>query len=282
MTKNNEKVKAITEDLETGVLNIYESGRYQEYLDFVAKFHHYSANNIVLILKQKPDATLVAGYKAWGEKFGRRVKTGAKGIHILAPMQRKFTRQVADENGDVVDKEYQYTAFRIVYVFDVADTEGSELPSLQVKELDGDVEAFDAIMEKLTDIAPVPVTWQDIKNGAKGYYSHIENRIVLNSGMSHTQTIKTLIHETAHAMLHSKSGEQAEADRETREVQAESVAYTVCRYLGLDTSEYSFGYIAGWSTGKEIKELQKSMEVIRRTAQTIIKRLEDKPSEAAA
>lgn len=280
--KTNENVKAITEELEQGVMNLFESEAYKEYLEFMGKFYNYSSNNIILILSQRPDAKLVAGFKAWHTKFGRKVKQGAKAIKILAPIQRKYTRMVADDNGDEVEKEYAYMAYRIVNVFDVSDTEGDPLPSLGVHELTENVEEYADVVYRLTGIAPVPIVYEDISTGAKGYYSHDKNCIVVKTGMGQSQTIKTLVHEIAHSMLHCKGGEESEADRYTREVQAESVAYTVCSYLGLDTSEYSFGYIAGWSSGKELKELQKSMEVIRRAAQTIIKGLEASTEEVAA
>lgn len=262
-------IKAITDQLEQGVKDIFTSDKYIEYLTFMSKFTNYSFNNIVLILMQKPDASLVAGYKAWQSKFKRQVRKGEHGITILAPCQHK--KEVETEEGDT--KEISWTSFRAVTVFDISQTDGEAIPTGCVQMLTGEVENYRDLIEKLEAVAPVPVAYENIEGGANGYYSRKENRIVIQEGMSQQQTIKTLVHEISHAILHNKEGEEKEADRNTREVQAESIAYTVCSMLGLDTSDYSFGYVAGWSTGKNIKELNASMEVIRKTAKEISDKL---------
>ena len=264
------KIEQITADLEKGVKEIFTSDKYIEYLTFMSKFHNYSFNNIVLILMQKPDASLVAGYKAWQSKFKRQVRKGEKAITILAPCPHKRIEE--DENGK--KKEIVWTSFRAVSVFDVSQTDGEELPTGCVETLTGEVENFTDLKEKLEAVSPVPVSYENIEGEANGFYSHTDKRIAVQEGMSEAQTIKTLIHEISHAILHNKdTGEAKDADKFTREVQAESTAYTVCSMLGIDTSDYSFGYIAGWSTGKEVKELNASMEVIRTTAKDIIDRL---------
>jgi len=266
MAKDN--IKEITEKLEQGVKDVFTSGRYTEYLKFMGKFTNYSFNNIMLILMQKPDASLVAGYKAWQTKFKRQVRKGEKGITILAPCSHKV---VVGEDDDGNDIEKCWTSFRAVKVFDVSQTDGEELPTGFVDVLTGEVEHYDDLLEKLRGISPVNVDFEDIENGANGYFNSADKRIAVKRGMSQQQTIKTLVHEISHAMLHDKDGgEEKEADRNTREVQAESVAYTVCSMLGLDTSDYSFGYVAGWSSGKDVKELTASMEVIRKTAKLIV------------
>ena len=266
-------IKEITEKLEQGVKDVFESEKYKAYLDFMGRFYNYSVNNSILIFMQKPDASLVAGYQAWQKKFKRQVRKGEKGITIIAPCPHKFTKEIKDEDGNVEEKEIQYTSFRATTVFDISQTDGDEVPTL-CEELEGKVEQYSDLIEKLKAVAPVPVEFEEIKNGAKGYYSFAENVIRLNAGMSELQTVKTLIHEMAHSILHEKeNGEEKDADLGTKEVQAESVAYTVCSMLGLDTSDYSFEYVAGWSNGKEVKELNASMEVIRKTAKNIIEGL---------
>lgn len=262
-------IKAITEQLEQGVKEVFTSDKYIEYLQFMSKFTSYSFNNTMLIFLQKPNASLVAGYKSWQQK-GRQVRKGEKAITILAPCPHK--REVETEDGEA--KEITWTSFRPVSVFDVSQTDGEDIPTSCCEMLNGEVEGYAELIAKLESISPVPVGYENIKGGANGYYSNAEKRIAIQEGMSEAQTIKTLVHEISHAILHdSEDGEEKEADRRTREVQAESVAYTVCSMLGLDTSDYSFGYVAGWSTGKEIKELNASMEVIRQTAKDITDRI---------
>ena len=271
--KKNTDVEAITKQLEQGVKELFESGSYTEYLDFMARFTDYSANNCLLIYLQKPDASLVAGYRAWQSKFKRQVKKGEKGIKILAPCPHKFMKLVVDPEGNEVETEVKYMTFRAISVFDISQTEGEDVPSI-CRTLDGEVENYSELLEKLKGLSPVPVGFEEIKTGANGYFHFAEKRIALKTGMSEIQTLKTLVHEIAHAKLHDKeNGVEKDADGRTKEVQAESVAYTVLSFLGLDASEYSFGYIAGWSAGKECKELAASMEVIRRTAGEIIEGL---------
>lgn len=264
----NKDIKEITEKLEQGVKDVFSSDKYIEYLKFMSKFYNYSVNDIILIMMQKPEASLVAGYKAWQTKFKRQVRKGEKGITILAPCQHKV---VVGEDEDGNDIEKKWMSFRAVKVFDVSQTDGEELPTGCVTALNGDVTGFNELFDKLVKVSPVSVEIANIEGRANGYFSSAEKRIVVKEGMSEQQTIKTLVHEISHAILHDKEdGEEKEADRNTREVQAESVAYTVCSMLGLDTSDYSFGYVAGWSSDKDAKELSASMEVIRKTAKGIV------------
>lgn len=268
------KIEEITKKLEEGVKGIYEGDGYKAFLDVMSKFHTYSVNNCILIAMQKPEATQVAGFKSWQKNFKRSVKKGEKAIKILAPIPHKFTKEIENEDGEKVQKEIQYMTFRAISVFDISQTEGDELPSI-CKMLEGSVEGFQSLINKLESLSPVPVAYEPISGGANGYYSHATNSIVVDAGLSEQQTVKTLIHEIAHSILHNKdNGKEKDADKNTKEVQAESVAYTVCNWLGMDTSEYSFGYVAGWSAGREIKELTASMEVIRKAASEIIEGLE--------
>ena len=268
--KENE-VKAITEKLENGVREVFESDGYKAFLDCMGKFYHYSANNTMLIYLQCPTASLVAGYKAWNEKFSRHVKKGETAIKILAPCPHKKEQEVVNADGTKETKEIQFTTYRPVNVFDISQTDGKPLPESPCKALTGTVEGFSDTFERVKAFAPCPIGFEEINDGANGYYSLAEKRIAIKSGLSEEQTLKTAIHEIAHALLHDRdTGTEKETDRATKEVQAESVAYTVCAYYGLDTSDYSFGYVAGWSKDKEAKELAASMEVIRKTAKEII------------
>ena len=262
-------VKEITNKLEQGVMDVYTSDNYKNYLSFMGKFYNYSAGNCILIWVQKPDASLVAGYKTWQNKFKRQVRKGEKSIYIIAPCPRKYMKEVKDKDGNMVEKEVQYIAYKAVPVFDISQTDGDEVPTL-VKVLDGEVVEYDELIGKLIDIAPVPVTFEEIHGSANGYFSPAESRIVVKNGMSQMQTVKTLVHEIGHAMLHAKDGEEKDASRDDKEIQAESIAFTVCSAMGIDTSEYSFGYIAGWSKGRKANQLQENMEVIRKTAAGII------------
>lgn len=263
----NKDIKEITEQLEQGVKDVFESDKYKEYLDFMGKFHDYSVNNIILIMMQNPDASLVAGYKAWQTKFHRQVRKGEKAIRILAPCPHKIVKE--DEDGN--QREVRWTTYRAVSVFDISQTDGDAIPEGCVNTLTGEVVGYGELLAKLIAVAPVKVEFEDIQGGANGYFNIVEKRIAIKSGMSEQQTIKTLIHEISHAILHNReNGAERGADKYTKEVQAESVAYTVCSMIGLDTAEYSFGYVAGWSKGKEAKELKESMEVIRNTAKAII------------
>ena len=291
--KPNEKIKEITDRLEQGIQELFDSDRFKEYLQVMSKFHNYSFNNTLLIAMQKPDATLVAGYNSWKNLFGRQVARGAKGIKVLAPSPYKVKKEidkidpqtqkpVTDQNGKPVKEETEITvpAFKVVSVFDVSQTEGKELPTIGVDELTGDVEQYADFFKAVTQASPAPVGFEKIGSGAKGYYSQAEKRIAINEGMSELQNLKTLIHEIAHAKLHdidlnAPAKEQADRpDRRTREVQAESIAYAVCQHYGLDTSDYSFSYVAQWSSGRELAELKASLETIRSTASELIKEID--------
>lgn len=281
-----DRMKEITDRLETGIMDLFESRRFQAYLDTMARFHNYSFNNTILIAMQ--GGQLVAGYNKWRDEFHRNVKKGEKGIKIFAPAPYKVKKEVPklDEQGQPVrdkdgtpvteQKEIQVPAFKIVSVFDVSQTEGEPLPTLGVEELTGDVERYQDFFKALEQTSPVPMAFEDIPGGSHGYYHLTEKRIAIQENMSELQTLKTAIHEIAHAKLHAIDPEAPvteQADRpdsRTREVQAESVAYTVCQHYGLDTSDYSFGYVAGWSSGKDLKELRASLETIRATAHELI------------
>ena len=265
-----EQVTEILDQLEKGVAELFESDRFKEYLTCMSKFHNYSFNNTLLIAMQKPDATLVAGFNAWKDKHGRMVKKGERGIRILAPY--KYAIEAEPEHEGEEPKIIERTGFKPTYVFDVSQTEGKDLPSLAVNELSGDVNEYNKLFRALRIVCPVPVDFEDIEGGSKGYFSDSENRIAIKKGMSQVQTIKTLVHETAHAMLHSSAAEDKDnpVDRRTKEVEAESIAFTVCKRYGLDTEDYSFGYIAGWSSGKDTKELKASLERIKDTADKMI------------
>ena len=281
-----DRMKEITDRLETGIQELFESERYTAYLTSMAKFHSYSFNNTLLIAMQ--GGQLVAGYNKWRDDFHRNVKRGEKGIKILAPAPYKVKKEMPklDEQGQpVMDKdgkpltevqETQVPAFKIVSVFDVSQTEGEPLPSIGVDELAGNVEQYEDFFKALEQTSPVPMAFEDIPGGSHGYYHLTEKRIAIQENMSELQTLKTAIHEIAHAKLHAIDPdapvtEQADRpDSRTREVQAESVAYAVCQHYGLDTSDYSFGYVAGWSSGKDLKELRASLETIRATAHELI------------
>lgn len=284
-------IREITDKLEQGVHDLFDSEQYQNYLKTMAKFHGYSLNNTLLIAMQKPDATLVAGYTAWQQKHGRQVLKGEKGIKILAPAPYKVKEEhnrmdpnthlpVMDACGKpVVDLiEVERPAFKVATVFDVSQTEGKDLPSLGVNELTGTVAEYDCFLEALKRSCPASISFEEIDSGAKGFYNPSEDRVVVQSGMSEVQTAKTLIHEMTHQILHSKEAlkdlEEVKTAR-TKEVEAESVAYTICQHYGIDTSDYSFGYIAGWSAGKETEELRNSLETIRKTADELIIKIDE-------
>ena len=284
-----EKLKEITDRLEQGITELFDSERYKEYLRVMSKFHNYSFNNTLLIAMQKPDASLVAGFGKWRDDFERHVKKGEKGIKILAPSPYKVKKQmekidpttqkpVIGADGKIVteEREIEIPVFRVVTVFDVSQTEGKEIPDIAVSELTGSVEQYQDFFAALEKASPVPIAFENIEGGAHGYYHLEEKWIAIDEGMSELQTLKTAIHEIAHAKLHAidkdaPAIEQADRpDRRTREVQAESVAYAVCQHYGLDTSDYSFGYVAGWSSGRELSELKASLETIRKVANELI------------
>lgn len=287
MADKNEEVKLITERLEAGIKELFSSGKYKEYLDTLSKFHNYSYRNCMLILMQKPDATLVAGFNSWRDNFGRNVNKGEKGIRILAYAPYKTTKEqevldketglpILDENGKAKIEDVQITipAYKPVSVFDVSQTEGKELPQLG-SELTGSVEDYDKFLDVLKEVSPVPIKFDTIDTGSHGFYSSADKSITVKEGMSQAQTVKTTIHEIAHAMLHD-TDEDAKKDRNTKEVEAESVAYTVCQHFGIDSSDYSFAYVAGWSSSKELSELQSSLETIRDTASELITKISEK------
>ena len=285
-----DRMKEITDKLEAGLAELFNSEKYKEYLRVMSQFHHYSFNNTLLIAMQRPDATLVAGYQAWEKKFNRHVMKGEKGIQIIAPAPVRETHEqektdpktgevVLDERGQPVTEEVTITIprFKVSTVFDLSQTDGEPLPELGVDELSASVENFDSFMEGIRNVSPVPIRFDEISSGAKGYFDNLAKEIVIQNGMSESQIMKTAIHETAHAKLHDRDVMQEQGiqkDQMTREVEAESIAYTVCQHFGLDTSEYSFPYIAGWSSSKDAKELKSSLDTIRKTASELIDGIE--------
>ena len=298
MADNNtekQRVQELTDKLEQGLQDLFNSDSYRNYLATMSKFHNYSFNNTLLIAMQKPDATLVAGYKAWQKNFERHVNKGEKAIRILAPAPYKIKEErdkidpvtqelLLDKDGNPQKEEVEITipAFRAVSVFDVAQTDGKPIPELAAKELLSDVEGYQDMIRAVEAISPVPIELEEIAGDSKGYYDREAKRIAVQENMSESQTLKTMIHEVAHSKLHSKEVEQDEQmrkDRNTKEVEAESIAYTVCQHFGVDTSDYSFGYIAGWSSGRDTKELRASMDTIRRTASELITGIEEQLQE---
>ena len=288
-----QKVQEITDKLEEGLKELFESEKYKTYLSTMSKFHNYSFNNTLLIAMQKPEATLVAGYKAWQKNFERHVNKGEKAIRILAPAPYKIKEErdkldpvtgemMFDENGMPQREQVEVTipAFRAVSVFDVSQTDGKPIPELEAQELLSTVEGYEDFVQALMNVAPVPIGFEDIPGDSKGYFHTEEKRIAVQENMSESQTLKTMVHEVAHSMLHNKEinrddlMEAPAKDRNTKEVEAESVAYTVCQHFGIDTSDYSFGYIAGWSSGKDMKELKSSLDTIRKTASELITGIE--------
>ena len=293
-----EKLKEITDRLEQGIAELFDSERYKEYLKVMSKFHNYSFRNTVLIAMQKPDASLVAGFSAWKNNFERNVMKGQKGIKIIAPSPYKIKQEmqkidphtqkpIIGKDGKPVTEEKEVTipAYKVVSVFDVSQTEGKELPDIAIDELPGDVDRYKDFFAALEKTSPVPIAFENIEGGSHGYYHLEDKRIAINEGMSELQTLKTAIHEIAHAKLHDidlnapKDEQQPHIDRRTREVEAESVAYTVCQHYGLDTSDYSFGYVAGWSSGRELSELKSSLETIRSAAAEIINSIDENLAE---
>ena len=285
-----EKVKEITARLEQGVQAIFDSDRYKEFLTAMSKFHDYSLNNTILIAMQ--GGNLVMGFRQWEKEFDRHVKKGEKGIKIFAPAPYKVKKLVdkidpetrkpmLDREGKPIKEEKEITvpAFKVITVFDISQTEGKEFPDLSVKPLLADVEQYEDFFAALEKASPVPIAFEQIGGSANGYFSLTDKRIAIKEGVSELQAVKTAIHEIAHAKLHdvdlnAPPEEQNRAPRHTREVQAESVAYTVCQHFGLDTSDYSFGYVAGWSSGKEMTELKASLETIQTTAKELITEIE--------
>ena len=296
MANNIEKqLKEISERLEQGVKEIFTSERYTEYLNTMSKFHNYSFNNTLLITMQKPEATLVAGYQAWQKKFNRHVKRGEKGIQIIAPAPIREKQEI--EKIDPVTKEpvigddgqpeteiveMVIPRFRVTTVFDVSQTEGEPIAELEVPELTGSVQFYDTFMQALQSISPVPIRMMNVEGDAKGYYHQTEKYIAIKEDMSNVQTMKTGVHEVSHALLHDREVMDAEGvlkDQTTKEVEAESIAYIVCNHFGLDTSEYSFTYIASWCESRDMKALKASMDTIRKTSAEIIGNIEEQMHE---
>ncbi len=270
--KASDRLKEITDRLEQGVTELFDSDHYKEYLRVMARFHRYSFNNTLLIAMQCPGATRLAGFQSW-KKFGRCVKKGEKGIKVIAPTPFKKT---VEEDGE--EKVIVVPRYKVVSTYDISQTEGKPLPSIATP-LTGNMERYDDFMAALAQVSPVPIGFGDISGSAHGYYDLKEKRIAVREGMSEQQTLKTLIHEVSHAKLHdfdlkAPPDERPDIDRQTMECQAEAVAFVCCERFGLDTSGYSFGYIAGWSSGRELKELRSSLEIIRNTAAEIIDSVE--------
>lgn len=263
------ELDAAMERLDRGVREVFESGRWQRYLEVMSRFHRYSANNSLLIAMQMPEATAVASYTDWKRKFSRQVRKGERGIRILAPVRYRRKVEDDDSNEAVVER---LAGFRLASTFDVSQTEGEPLPQV-VELLDGSAERYEQVMGAIEKAAPVPLGFEEMPASVNGFFSRAERRIAIRPGMSQAQTVKTAIHELAHSRMHDFDGAippEDLSDRGTREVQAESVAFVVASRYGLDTGGYSFGYIASWASGRELDELKASMDAIRETAHGII------------
>lgn len=289
---SDDRLKEITDQLEKGLQDLFSSEKYADYLKTMSKFYSYSASNTLLIYMQRPDASYVAGYNDWKNNYHRHVKRDEHGMKILAPCpyKQRVEREKTGPDGKPVTEieEIQRAAFKPVTVFDISQTEGEPLPTLGVNELTGDVEHYPDFFEALKQVAPFPVGFEAITSGAKGYCNYAEQRIAINEGMAEVQNVKTAIHEITHATLHNYYAEKEKGippeqrkDQRTREVEAESVAYTVCQHYGIDTADYSFGYIAGWSSDKQTKELKASLGTIRNTAAALITSIDEKFQEIA-
>lgn len=281
------ELQATMEKLEQGVQDVFKGDNFKDYLKFCAKLPKYSLNNQILIMLQMPEATICQSYNAW-KAMDRIVKKGETGLRILAPnpfkkkkMQEKLGddgKVLQDDNGEPIMEQVEVTvmSYRLVSTFDISQTEGKELPTSGVNELMADVVGFKKFFTVFKKVAGVPVDLEEIKGGIKGYFDPSMNRIAIKSGMSDAQTIKTLVHETAHRMLHSDDVADAKnKSRQLKETEAESVAYVVCQHFGIETSDYSFAYVAGWSQGKDMKDLKKALNTIRETAAEIIEKAED-------
>ena len=292
MKPSDERIQELTDKLEKGIAQVFDSDQYALYLKTMSKFHRYSFRNVMLIFYQCPEASRVAGFNAWKKDFGRTVKRGEHGIQILAPvtyttleaqpvLDPVTLKPLLNSDGTVktVVAPVKRQSFKVAHVFDISQTEGPELPSLGVDELTGNVEGYNAIFNAICKISPVPVLFRDeAAQYSKGAFYHDDQTIRINPGMSEIQTVKTGIHELAHAKLHNTEGDEAipEKDRHTKEVEAESVAYVVCQHFGIDTSDYSFVYVAGWSKGREMDELKASLDTISNTAKEIIDGIESR------
>lgn len=293
MPKNNDKLKELLEQAEQGTKAVFESENYRNYLATMSKFHSYSFRNSLLILMQKPEATHVAGYAAWKKKFNRQVQRGESGIQIVGYSPRKVNveQEKKDSSGNtiigadgkpVMEKvTRQVPSYVPVSVFDVSQTEGEPLPQL-VNELNGSVEAYQDLIQAIRDVSPFPVSFEEIQGGAKGFCDPVTQRIVIQQGMSEAQSVKTAIHEVTHADLHAPEQNLILADRtdrRTREIEAESTAFVVCEHYGIDTSDYTFPYLASWSSSKELAELQSSLETIQKQAGDLIDKIDTRLTE---
>ena len=287
--KRADELQKITDKLEKGVVEVFQSDRYKQFLDTMAKFPRYSVNNSLLIMMQKPDAQLCQSFTGW-KQMGRYVKKGEKGISIIAPAPYTIEKEkpiynywgkpVYNEFGEQKTEKVEITinAFKVVKTFDITQTEGKELPSIRPAELSGSIEGYPKMLHALQEISPVPITFELVDGDAKGYYHLEDKKIVVQDGMSEVQTIKTLLHEMAHQKLHDKDNvpEAQGITRNGKEVEAESVAYVVCQHYGINTSDYSFSYVAGWSKGKQTPELKASLDKIRQTASEFIYQIDQK------
>ena len=291
--KQTAQLKEITDKLEQGVQDVFQSDSYKELLNVMARMPHYSINNQILIAMQTGgQATMCQSFTGW-KQMGRYVKSGEKGIKIFAPAPYTIQKEmdkldaqgkpVLDSDGEPVKETQEVTvnAFKVVNTFDISQTDGKEIPTIGVDELSGDVDRFSVLMAALTEVCPVPIAFEDIPGDAKGYYSQTEKRIAIQEGMSEVQTVKTVLHEMAHQKLHAKEvvAKSDDKSRRSKEVEAESVAFVVCQHYGIDTSDYSFGYVAGWSAGKETPELKTSLQTIRDAASQMISAIDDKLEE---
>ena len=286
-----EQLKEITDRLEAGVKEYMTNDvQFRKVLEAMSKFHHYSANNVLLIAMQMPEATRVASYTTWKTKFNRQVMRGQKGLSIIAPapVKERREREVIDSrtgspvlgtDGKPKTEEVEVTIprFKVEKVFDLSQTTGDPLPELDVAELTGDAEHYQMFMDALTAISPVPIRFADIDTGAKGYYHTVDKEIVIQKGMSESQTLKTLVHEVSHARLHDRDAMKAEGvakSAQQKELEAESIAYTVMFHYHMDTSGYSIPYLASWSGSQDTKQLKACMDTIRRTAGEIIEEMD--------
>ena len=269
----------IMKALEEGVKDFMETDAYKSYLRAVGKFHNYSMNNVMLITMQRPDATLVAGYNTWKKSFNRNVKRGEKGLKIIAPMPVSVEKEEdrVDQYGNTYKEKVTVTVprFRAVTVFDVSQTDGDPLPDISPAELKNEVNNYSAFLKAVEKASDVPINFIGIEGSAKGYFNVANNEISVAKGMSESQTLKTLIHEIAHSVLHNKDNGGVFIDTKTKEVQAESVAFSVCSHFGIDTSEYTFPYVTAWAGDKDLKTLRNSMDTIKDTASFLIHRIED-------
>ena len=279
---NRERLKDITDSIERGIQELFQSDKYAAYLRTMSRFHKYSVNNTMLIYMQKPDATLVAGFNKWRDQFERNVMKGEKGIKIIAPtpFKKKIEEQkldpdtmlpMLDADGKVImeEKEIKIPMFKPVTVFDVSQTQGKPLPQL-ASDLQGNVQNYEVFMESLRRASPVPIDFKPIRDGSDGFFSLDNQSITIREGMSEVQTVSAVVHEIAHSKLHNNVGDEQQKDRNTEEVEAESISFAVCAYYGISTGENSFGYIATWSKGKELKELRESLETINKTSSELI------------